>query len=228
MQITIEPRFQGIEGMAQGGHLAGLISQMSGRELTVRFRRPCPLGRTLDLIEADGVVRLMDGDLVVLEGWTADPVADPPPPVSLDAAQDGRRWAESQAFAQRITTCFSCGDSAHSFGVHAGRIEGTDLAATPFSYPEWTAPEGLVESRFLWAPIDCAAGWRVTLGDTGRPAVTGELRVQVHERPRPGETLIAGATADEWTGRTRRARSGIYRPDGQLLAASESVWVAVG
>ncbi|MEX2655486.1 MAG: hypothetical protein WD532_10730 [Acidimicrobiia bacterium] len=229
MQITIPRRFEGIEGMAQGGHLAGLVAQTLEADIAVRFRRPCPLDTPLELeANGDGHV-LTHGDTTILEASVADdhlPAA--PPPVTMRDAEEGRRWAEDQAFAQNIRTCFSCGDSSHSLKVHAGLIDGSDLAASPFTYPEWMAPDGVVEPRFVWAPIDCAAGWRVSLGPNSRPAVTGGLRVTITDLPRPGEPLIAVASAGDWTGRTRSARSAIYREDGGLIAAAESIWVAIG
>lgn len=229
MQIVIPRRFQGIQGMAQGGHLAGLVSQTVGYEITVRFRRPCPLETPLELASDGDGHMLRHGDTTILEASaTHDPVPSVPPPVTTEEAEEGRRWAESQAFAQNIRTCFSCGDSSHSLRVHAGLIDGSELAASPFSYPEWMAPDGAVEPRFVWAPIDCAAGWRVSLGPNSRPAVTGGLRVAITELPRPGEPLIAVASADDWTGRTRSARSAIYRENGSLVAAADSIWVAVG
>ena len=229
MQIVIPRRFEGIEGMAQGGHLAGLVSQTLESEISVRFRRPCPLETPLQLgREGDGHV-LKHGDTTILEASaTDDSLPTGPPAVTVQEAEEGRQWAESQAFAQNIRTCFSCGDSSRSLRVHAGLIDGSGLAASPFCYPEWMARDGVIEPRFVWAPIDCAAGWRVSLGPNSRPAVTGALRVAITDLPRPGEPLIAVASADDWTGRTRSARSAIYREDGSLVAAADSIWVAIG
>lgn len=229
MQITIPRRFEGFEGIAQGGHLAGLVAQTLQADIAVRFRHPCPLDTPLDLSDNGGGHVLTHGDTTILETSVADdhlPTA--PPAVTMHDAEEGRRWAEDQAFAQNVRNCFTCGDSSHSLRVHAGLIDGSDLAASPFTYPEWMAPDGIVEPRFVWAPIDCAAGWRVLLGPDSRPSVTGGLRVTIAELPRPGQPLIVVASAGDWTGRTRSARSAIYREDGSLVAASESLWVAIG
>ncbi|MFP5331976.1 MAG: PaaI family thioesterase [Acidimicrobiia bacterium] len=228
MQITIPRRFQGIEGIAQGGHLAGLVAQTLDAEIAVRFRRPCPLDTPLTLDAGGAGHVLRDGEATILEVAGDDRRPNPPPPVSLEQAEMGRQWAERQPFAQNIRTCFSCGDSSHSFGVHAGLVDGAAIAATPFTYPTWTVSGGRVEPRFVWAPIDCAAGWRVALGEDGRPAVTGQLRVSIVSPPLAGEPLIAVAAAEQWEGRTRAARSAIYRPDGELVASADSIWVAVG
>jgi hypothetical protein len=228
MQLTIASRFQGIEGMAQGGHVAGVVASAIGSDVAVTFRSPCPLDSPLDLVEHEDGYRLLHGSRVILEAEpdVTTPVA--PPPVSYAAAEAARRWAESQPMGMQVSTCFSCGDGPDAFLVHAGRVEGSDLYATPLNHPGWAAPDGPVEHRFLWAPIDCAAGWRVALGAGGRPAVTGRLKVRVHTDVAAGSPLVVVADAEPgWSGRKRRARSAIYADDGSLVASSESLWIAV-
>lgn len=222
--MLIERRFQGIEGMAQGGHLAGMVTALQGPDLGVVFRAPCPLDTELVL---DGS-RLLAGDTVILETVPAAGTPAPPPFVDPAAAMRARRRAEGETHIQAVSTCFSCGTGPGSFRVHAGPVEGSDLYASPLTHPEWAGRDGVVEHRFLWAPIDCAAGWRVSIGDGGRPAVTGRLEVSVHIDVAPGTPLVVVADADpEWDGRKRSARSAIYTADGALVASSGSVWVAL-
>ncbi|HSJ27770.1 MAG TPA: hypothetical protein VLB67_06120 [Acidimicrobiia bacterium] len=231
MQISVPRRFQGIEGMAQGGHLAGLVAERLPGPVTVSFRAPCPLETTLEVVMADGAARVSHDTTLILEAAPdPSPFGHPPPAVTWEEAEAARRWAESQTPGQVISTCFSCGTGSDSLRVHAGRVTGTDLYASPLVFPEWTAPQGSVSQRFLWAPIDCAAGWRVSVGDDpARPAVTGRLRVQIHQEVVPGEPLVVVAAADpSWQGRKRRARSAIRRTDGSLVASSESLWIALG
>jgi hypothetical protein len=228
MRLTIPRRFQGIEGMAQGGHVAGLVASKLGMDVAVTFRAPCPLETPLSLTPTPHGHVLTDGDTVILEAVEDDASPEPPPSVPLAAAEEARRWAEAQSTSLNISTCFSCGTGPGSFRVHAGRLDGSSSYASPVVHPEWAGPDGTVEHRFLWAPIDCAAGWRVTVDEWSRPAVTGRLRVKVHSEVAPGEPLIVVADADpEWQGRKRTARSAIYRADGRLIASSESLWIAL-
>lgn len=228
MRVTIPRRFQGIAGMAQGGHAAGVFAAALGGPVVISFRSPCPLETPLDVI-ADGDRHVLaDGDRMIMEAESGQVEVEPPAPVTPDEAAAGREWAERRPIGSNISTCFSCGDSSHSFRVHAGKVPGADVYATPLVHPEWTAPDGVVEDRFLWAPIDCAAGWRVSIGDDGRPAVTGRLAVRVERRVRAGEPLVVVAQADgPWRGRKRSARSAIYTHGGELVAASESLWIAL-
>ena len=225
MRLTIPRKFQGIEGMAQGGHVAGLVSGRLDHEVAVTFRAPCPLDEELEFTAG----RLVRGDTLILEATPDDSAPEPPPFVAWDEAASARDWAEKQALMQNVSTCFSCGSGPDSLRVHAGGVDGSTLYASPLVHPLWTGPAGVVEHRFLWAPIDCAAGWRVAIGPGARPAVTGRLRVRVHADVRPGDRLVVVADAQpDWDGRKKRARSAIYTEDGSLVAASESLWIAVG
>lgn len=228
MQITVESRFQGIEGMAQGGHLAGMVAASLEDDVAIAFRAPCPLETPLTLEGVNGHHQLLWGDTVVLEADPDDSTPTPPPFVAWEAAVVARNWAEDQAHVQAVTTCFSCGSGPDTLRVHAGKVNGTTLYASPLVLPAWTANDGRVEHRFLWAPIDCAAGWRVSMGEGSRPALTGRLRVVVHKDVSPDEPLVVVADADaDWNGRKRTARSAIYRVNGSLVASSESLWIAL-
>lgn len=228
MQITVERRFQGIEGIAQGGHLAGMVASSIDDDIAIAFRSPCPLETPLTLEQLDGRHQLRWEDTVVLEAVPDDSTPEPPDFVAWEAAVIARDWAENQTHVQAVTTCFSCGSGPDTLRVHAGTVVGTSLYASPLVLPPWTAIDGIVERRFLWAPIDCAAGWRVSIGKDSRPALTGRLRVTVHCDVSPGEPLVVVADADtNWDGRKRTARSAIYRVDGSLVAASVSLWIAL-
>ncbi len=228
MRLTIPRRFQGIEGMAQGGHVAGLVASKLGLDVAVTFRAPCPLETPLTLESTSQGYVLTDGETVILEAVEDDSSPPPPAAVPLAEAEVARRWAGTQSTSLNVSTCFSCGTGPDTLGVHAGQVEGSSVYASPLIHPAWAGSLGTVEHRFLWAPIDCAAGWRVTFDEWSRPAVTGRLRVKVHAEVEPGQTLIVVADADdEWQGRKRTARSAIYGIDGTLVASSESLWIAL-
>jgi hypothetical protein len=228
MRLTIPRQFQGIEGMAQGGHVAGLVASKLGLDVAVTFRAPCPLETPLVLSSTRHGHVLTDGDTVILEAVEDNSSPPPPPAVPLAMAEEARRWAETQPASFNISKCFSCGTGPEALRVHAGRVDGSSVYASPLIHPAWAGTLGAVEQRFLWAPIDCAAGWRVTFDKWSRPAVTGRLRVKVHTEVMSGEPLIVVADADkEWQGRKRTARSAIYRIDGTLVASSASLWIAL-
>ncbi len=225
--MVVDPRFKGVEGIGQGGHFAGVLAERRGAPTRVWFRAPIPLGRPLHLEESpDGLV-VTDGSVEIARAEDASTEKAPPLPVSLETAEAGRRWAVGRHHA-RVEGCFSCGMGLESFRVHAGDVGG-GLFATPFVPPAWTAGEdGVVLDRFLWAPLDCAAGWRVMLDGPRRLAVTGWLHAEILKAVRPDEPLVVVAdTEPEWMGRKRFARSAMYTADGRLVAQAESLWISV-
>ncbi|HEY5685354.1 MAG TPA: hypothetical protein VIY70_08290 [Acidimicrobiia bacterium] len=225
--ISIDPRFQGISGIGQGGHFAGLLAERRRAGTRVWFRAPIPLGRRLNLDERGATLVVRDGATEIALAENASVEADPPPFVSLAAAEKGRSWAVGRHLP-RVEGCFSCGMGPESLRIHAGRVD-EELYATPYTPPAWTAgPDGTVLDRFLWAPIDCAAGWRVSLDEPQRPAVTGWLTAEIATAVTPGTPLVVVATAEDgWTGRKRMASSAVYTGDGTLVAKSESLWIAL-
>lgn len=231
-RLRIDPRFQGIDGIAQGGYLAATLAGPLATRRRATFRAPTPVDTDLTVEDDGEAIHLSYGDrlLVVSEPW--EPERDPPPPVSLRDAASARERSEASG-ASLATGCFSCGTGEDTFRIHPGFVDGSTVFATPYRPPAWTAgDDGRVRAPFLWAPLDCTAGWRVIQpvepGGERRPAMTGRLGVEILERPEPGADLVVVAEADPaWDGRRRRARSSIYDASGRLVARSESVWIAL-
>jgi hypothetical protein len=225
--LAIDPRFQGMAGIGQGGYVGGLLAERRQVPTRVWFRAPIPLGRSLTLDEHEAGLVVRDGATEVARAEDAAVEADPPPAVSLDEADQGRRWALRRRIL-RAEGCFSCGMGPESFRVHAGRVrEG--LFATPYTPPPWTAgPDGTVSDRFLWAALDCAAGWTASLDGPATAAVTGWLAAEIATAVAPGTPLVVVAAAEDgWIGRKRMASSAAYTGDGTLVAKADSVWIAV-
>ena len=75
--------------------------------------------------------------------------------------------------------------------------------------------------------IDCAPGYPVAFGNPEpRFAFTGWLSVDVRSPIEPGRPAIVVAAADPWDGRKRAARSALWTEAGDLVALSESLWIA--
>lgn len=232
-RIRIDPRFQGIDGIAQGGYVAAILAGPLAARRRATFRAPTPVDADLTVERAGEEIRLRRDDelLVVSAPW--EPAGAPPPPVSLDEAAAARERSEASG-ESLATGCFSCGTGEESFRIHPGPVDGAGVFATPYRPPAWTAGEdGRVLAPFLWAPLDCTAGWRaiapVEPGGERRAAMTGRLGVEIVEPPEAGADLVVVADADvAWEGRRRHARSAIYDTAGRLVARSESVWISLG
>jgi hypothetical protein len=193
----------------------------------VWFRSAIPLDTDLD-VDADGEsTTVTRGGTLVLESHPIEPLIDPLESVSMDEAISGRAWAEAAGFPDLIAPCYSCGTREGTLRTHPGRVAGGRTWAAPMTYPEWTATDGVVDPVHIWAVIDCAPGYPVAFGNNEpRFAFTGWIAVDVRSLIEPGRPAIVVAAADPWEGRKRSARSALWTEDGDLIALSESLWIA--
>ncbi len=226
--IVVSSRFVGPPARGQGGYTAGLVAARLGTPVTVSVWAPIPLDIPMSL-RIDGAQTHLERDGVRIA--TATPRRHSPvavSPVTPAQAEDARsRYPGLKN--NPAPDCFSCGIRGDTFGVHAGPVSGGGgLFATPWIPPDWTAGDmGHVEDPYVWTVLDCSAGWRVSADPVDRPAFTGAIGVDVLVPPRPGRTyvVVAAATGD-WDGRKRPGASALYDDSGELVAASESLWIS--
>jgi hypothetical protein len=225
--FTVDRRFQGIQGIGQGGYLAGLIASAEPGVRQVDFRNPIPLETELVHEETAVGTRVRNADTIVIETRPGNLPSRTPAFVDLDTAGRAREVGERHAL-ERIGWCFSCGSRPDTLRVHAGPV-GDGRFATPYLPPEWTrAADGSVAPSFVWAPLDCASGWGLTWDPPRPTAVTGFLTVELRSEVIPGTEYVIVAESDEgWRARKRWSWSAMYTPEGELVANSESLWISL-
>ncbi len=225
MSLRVDGRFEGAPGRAQGGYTGGLLHD--GRPRRVWFRSAIPLDTDLD-VDADGETTTVSrGGTLVLESHPVEPLTDALEIVSMDEAVAGRDWSEAAGLPDLIAPCYSCGTVDETLRTHPGRVADRNTWAAPMIFPEWTATDGAVDPPHIWAVVDCAPGYPVAFGDPEpRFAFTGWLSVDVRSQIEPGQPAIVVAEAGPWDGRKRAARSALWTEDGDLIALSESLWIA--
>jgi hypothetical protein len=218
--FTIDARFNGPPGSANGGYTCGLLAELVGGPAEVTLRRPPPLARPLEAARADGTVRLLDGDAVVAEAAPAEVVIDPPEPVGADEAE--RAAARYPGFRQHaFPTCFVCGPERREgdgLRIFAGPVPGRDVFAAP-----WVAPAD-VAPRLVWAALDCPGAIAVGFPDRGE-TVLGRLAARVVAVPEPGERCVVVAWPLGEDGRKLYAGTALFAEDGESLAVARATWI---
>lgn len=227
--ISVPARFNGPEGSGNGGYSSGLLAARLGEgAVEVSLRSPVPLDEPLELVEGEeGALRLLRGETLVAEARPAPDFAlDVPAPVGVEEA---RRAAERyRAPGDGIfSQCFVCGRAREdSFGVFAGRVEGRDLVATPWTPPEWTAgPDGEVAPEYVWAALDCPTYFAVHLEGELTMSMLVRQTAEVRGPIRPGEEHVVIAWPIERDGRKRRAGAAVLSAAGETLATAEVLLV---
>lgn len=232
--IVVPTDRQGQTGTGQGGWTAQRLCAEVGEQLTVAFRRPIPLETELHVVPGDDGWALIDPenpDAAVLEGRPWLPDSPHTEPVDIATAADARTRFPIDASSHPAVHCFSCGYGREAIRVHSGRLDDGRWA-TPWRAPDWAVgADGTVDEAIVWASIDCASGWYVSLEGEQRHGVTVQLAVEISRpiEPATDYALVswAGDYPSGWDGRKRGAACEMFDADGNSVARSRSFWVSM-
>lgn len=223
--FIIESRYNGPPESGNGGYCAGLLSERLGRPVEVTLRAPPPLDTPLSVTETMDGARVHHGETLVMEARPGAPSAKAPASPGLEAARKGPAHYPGPD-EHGLNTCFVCGPSrAAGDGLHifAGRLEGTELVASPWvPADDLAADDGKLRERFLWAALDCPGAF--SLPDTGF-VLLGRMTARIDRRPAPGESLLVIGWPIGAEGRKHRAGTAIYTGGGERLAQAEQTWI---
>ena len=229
--LTVPTSRQGPPGIANGGWLAGLLTNAAGdpHSGTVTLRRPTPVATELTVL-ADGLgsaaLSLEGLDLATVTPGLPAVVA--PPPVSWDTALTASRTYVGLS-VHPFPGCLVCGsarDASDALCLRPGRVSH-DMVATPWVPAAWTDDgTGHVTLPAVWAALDCPSAWAID--DEGRAVVLGRITARVATAPQVGAQLVVVGWAIERTSRRiAQCGSAVYDEQGTVLAVSTSTWFAV-
>ncbi len=225
VSVVIDSRFQGLKDIALGGYVGGVLA--GGRAAEVRFLRPAPVGRPLQVGDrADGTTALLDGKNLLALAQPADVDLDVPAPVTAEEAA-----AATQSYPgldrHLIPACFVCGP---------GRREGDGLRIFPGPVPErdlvaalWTpdvslgGPDGCVAPEFVWSAVDCPSIWALVHRappDSKERVVTARLALRPVAPLRVGESCVVTGWAVGGDARFQVAGAAVRSAEGRLLAVA--------
>jgi hypothetical protein len=226
--ISISSRFNGPRQSGNGGYTSGVLADRLEGAVEVNLRSPVPLGLPLDLVPGgEGSLSLRHGETTIAE---ARPLPDlelaVPEPVSLEQARAGAgryRGSGDTVFG----TCFVCGPAREdSFEVFAGRVEGRDAVATPWTPPDWTADaDGNARPEFVWAALDCPTFFACHLEGELTLSVLVRQRAELRRPVPAGEEHVVMAWPIAIDGRKRLAGAAVLSADGEALAVAEALLI---
>jgi hypothetical protein len=164
-ELTIDPGFAGMPGVAHGGYVAGPLTVALGASGTrVRLRRPVPTGRALQIEHAAGAqIELRNRERLLAEGAAADVLVRVPDAVSAREAEAAtQRFAD---LAHPFPMCVCCGPD-HAGGLHVfpGPVAGRGVVAAHWVPSERLAgADGRLPRELVCAALDCAQLWALML-----------------------------------------------------------------
>ncbi|ONH27172.1 hypothetical protein BL253_22720 [Pseudofrankia asymbiotica] len=242
--VVVPARFNGPPGSANGGWISGTLAGYldgtgtgggPGWAAEAVLRAPTPLEVPLAVEPADeGGVRLVHGGTLLVEAHAAKSadLGDPPPFVELDEARHAAA-ALAATSTHPFPECFGCGTGrSDGLRILPGPVAGgpSGLVATTWTVDHSLAgADGTVGRHLLWSALDCPSFWahQATMPTEDLAALLARQTVAAAGTVTPGETYVVVARADAAEGRKLRASSALYTVDGQLLAASTSLWIRI-
>jgi hypothetical protein len=226
--IAIPARFNGPPGSGNGGYTCGLIAATIGEGAEVTLRKPPPLDTPLTVSIVDGVTLVHHGNLLIAEGRVIDWELEVPPPPTIDQATEAvTRYVGFER--HEFPTCFTCGpDRADGLGIWPGKVEGTDLVASPWAAPADVATVGdNLATEIVWAALDCPGAWVGARDITVDPVVLGRMAARV-VKPLPVHgAFISYAWSLGEDGRKSYAGTAVADESGQVLAYARQTWIRV-
>ena len=217
-QITINPRFNGPEGSANGGYTSGLVAELLGGSAEVTLRSPPPLDRPLDVEREPDRVRILDdGRLIAQAVPTKVELEVPKPPTYEEAERAAARYPGFAAHA--FPTCFVCGPErkpGDGLRIFAGPLEDGRVASP------WVPKE--VEPKIVWAALDCPGAIAVGFPDRGE-TLLGRFAVRIDALPEVGERCVVVGWPLGEEGRKLYAGTALYGESGRPLARARATWI---
>ena len=226
--VTIESRFNGPDGSANGGYACGRVAGLHGGETTVRLKAKPPLDTPLAVVRTEGGVELREGEAVVALGFGAtvqwEDVPAAPSVAEAEAAQARYTGFHTHVFPR----CFVCGperNEGDGLRLFAGPVEGRDLAACVWTPgPGFARDDGTVDPVFLWAALDCPSFFGMHV-PYDKLFLLAEMTARIHQAVPADATLVVYGWGRRIEGRKHFAGSAIATADGRVLAHAQHLWI---
>lgn len=225
--LTVNERFCGPPGCANGGYFAGLLAQFSQNPVRVRIERPIPLQRSLEVraVDAGGLTLVHDDEILARAQPTAFELAVPQPPDYLRALDASRHFIGFGRHA--FPDCFVCGTNrgrGDGLRIFAGELSGHDqVAATWVPDESLSAGNGKVRPEFMSAALDCP-GYFAARSD-GVAMLLGEFSAHVDRCVHIDEPCIVVGWRIGVSGRKYEVGTALFDYDGDLCARARALWI---
>jgi acyl-coenzyme A thioesterase PaaI-like protein len=225
--LTIEARFNGPPGCANGGYIAGLIAQHAAQAVRVRLEQPIPLHTPLELETLAGdALELRAAGRVLARATPASLELHVPPAVSyLEALEASREFVGFTRHA--FPLCFVCGpDRSRGDGlrIFAGRVGHGQHVAAPW-LPDASLGDGTgkVRSEFMSAALDCPGYFAAV--SSGVPMLLGEFNAHIDRCVHVDEPCVILGWQLSASGRKHEVGTALFDEEGELCARARATWI---
>jgi hypothetical protein len=214
--------------MGNGGYVAGVLAQHFSDSVTVRLHRPVPLERPLTLHNGDGW-HLLEGEALIATA-RAEAFSLPLPqlPAFAEVATAVSGYADPSQHP--FPHCFVCGPARQAHDglcIFPAPVPGTDLVAAVWRpYADLADETGRVQTRYLWAALDCPGGI-AAYADKPHPIVLGQITGQIYGQLRYDEPVIVIGWRVGVDGRKHMVGTALIAESGALIGKAQAIWLSL-
>ena len=227
--VTIDSRFRGPGGMANGGYIAGIAASfVHAPTVQATLRLPTPLEVALPVRQAEGRAELLnaEGEVVVEARPATLDLPLPALPTREEAAEAVRRNAGR--FTHSAGLCFCCGNVAPGgLRVAVGAVAGRPGLVAGLWQPgrDFAGADGLIDPVYLWTALDCPGAFG-THAEADGPVgmLLGRLTGQLTGRIAVDEPCLVLGWRIAIEGRKCTAGTAILGADGGVRGIAQALW----
>jgi hypothetical protein len=225
LPIVIDPRFNGPEDAANGGHVCGVCARLVDGPAEVSLRRTAPLDTPL-AVERGPVVRVLDDEEVVAEVRPSEELALAVPRVRPSEAHAAAESYRGSGFAV-FDHCYVCGPRREdALGVFAARVPDREVVASPWTPPAWAADgSGAIAEEHVWAALDCPTYFAAHIDRPNSMSVLARMSTQIHAPVTAETEHVVVSWPLEVDGRKRHTASAVLTAEGDVLAVARVLLV---
>lgn len=216
--VSIDGQFQGPDGIANGGYLAGRFGGHGPARIVLR--NPARVDTPLQAVRTHFGLTLLDGEAQIMN---VEPCDAPDPVGVIPSAAEIDDLSTPDLTAHPFPRCFVCGPDNEQGLRILFRKTGVGVAAT-FTLPV-TEPVGLPPHVAIAGALDCSSGWAVYA--PSEAGVLGTFEYVVLNEPEPGQQLTVVAERRDRSGRKRIAGSSVFDTTGALVGTALATWIDI-
>lgn len=227
-ELIIKKRFCGPPASGNGGYSCGLIAKHLQGLNEVRLMAPPPLDTPMQLKQDNDQAELLLGDKKIAQARPCQWEINIPEPPNFDDAKKAQE--NYQGFIHHsLPTCFVCGPKREKDGlkIFAGRVSKDNplFASTWIVDDSLANSDGVVNSEFIWAALDCPGYFAVQA--QADFALLGSFSVKTNRGVLVGEQLVVTGWPVSSDGRKHIAGTALFDSQQNLVAHALATWVSV-
>lgn len=230
-ETVIAARFNGPPGSANGGYACGILGGLIDGTAEVTLRKPPALETPMTVRKGARGLSLFDGETVIADARAATLELDIPPLPTDQELLDAQTGFMEARSAYGFTTCFVCGpdrETGDGLRIFTAQIGERELVGC-----RWTAgadlagDDGLVDTRVVWAALDCPTFFGASLRGSPKQSVLGRMTATIHRPILAEQTYTITGWPIDRNGRRTTGGSAAFNADGELCAESKGIWIEI-